>query len=53
MKGHDRECRRLADHFLMDYRLSKEEREEEAERLARAIQQTVEAELENLEHRRV
>ncbi len=48
---HDRECRRLAVHFLQDYELSGEERAEEVERLSRAIQQTVEAELEGLAHR--
>lgn len=50
---HDKECRRLAVHFLRDYRLTGLEREEEVERLAQQIQQTVEAELENLAHRRI
>ena len=48
---HDRECQRLATHFLRDYSLSREERVEETERLAQALQQTAEAELENLAHR--
>ncbi len=50
---HDRACRALAVHFLRDYRLTGPEREEEIERLAQAIQQTAETELENLEHRRI
>jgi len=50
---HDHACRTLAIHFLSDYRLSAEERAQEVERLAQQIQQTVEAELENLEHRRI
>lgn len=50
--SHDAECRRLAAHFLGDYRLSAEELGDEMQRLADAIQQTVEAELENLAHRR-
>lgn len=51
--SHDRRCRELAEHFLLDYQLSREERDQEAERLAQSIQETVEAELENLEHLRV
>lgn len=50
--NHDAACRRLAVHFLNDYQLSPEERREETERLAQQIAQTVEGELENLEHRR-
>lgn len=50
---YDAECLRLAEHFLSDYRLSKAEREEEAGRLAESIQRAVEAELENLEHRKI
>ncbi len=49
---HDRACRILAEKFLAEYRLSPVERHEEVDRLANAIQQTIEAELENLEHRR-
>ena len=48
----ERECRTLAEKLLIPYRLSQAERAEETDRLTRAIQQGVEAELEGLEHRR-
>jgi hypothetical protein len=48
MLPHEEDCRRLALKFLSDYRLSREEREEEAERMAFSIRQTIEAELESL-----
>lgn len=51
--NHDRECRRLAVHFLRDYRLTGPEREEEIERLSNAIQKAAEGELEALESRRI
>lgn len=44
-------CVRLAEKFLRDYQLSDEEHEEEVDRLAQAIQRTVEAELDPLAHR--
>ena len=51
--SHDQAYRTLAIRLLSDYRLSAEERADEVTRLAQQIQQTVEIELENLEHRRL
>jgi hypothetical protein len=48
---YERQCEMLAGLFLQDYQLSPEERAEEKERLAIALQRTAEAELENLAHR--
>jgi hypothetical protein len=42
----------LARFVLQSYTLSRLEREDEAERLAQAIQDAIEAQVENLEHRR-
>ena len=53
MMNPEKHCRDLAQLFLREYRLSREERVQEMARLALAIQRTIEAELENLEHRRV
>ncbi len=50
--SYDKNCRLLAKLFLSDYTLNPAEQTEETERLAQAIQTAIEAELENLEHRR-
>lgn len=50
---YDAACFRLAKQILADYRLSKDEREDEAGRLAESIQRVVEMQLENLEHRKI
>jgi hypothetical protein len=47
----DRRAHLLATSFLLDYRLSPEERRQETEALAQVIQTAVEAQLEGLAHR--
>ena len=50
--SYDLQCERLARHFLRDYEMSAEERQEKTQRLAEQIQDSVESHLEALEHRR-
>lgn len=51
--SHDRECRRLAEHFLRDYDLSATELAQETDRLAETIQRVIEDEIgEALAHRK-
>jgi hypothetical protein len=52
MTAVDARCVALARFFLQDYNLTPAERNEEAERIAQDIQRAIEAELEQLEHRK-